>query len=541
MAVVIDHHHGFKPFTRTKRCKLRSFTHLDFARLELDWTNATPTTCFFNTPSQTTTSFHRSFSTPCLSNAARPPMQTPRIEILAGHRAPGVRALVVEASIAMASGIDPVPASSGLGGAYYLLNPRGESIAVVKPMTEDPTSSLNNPTIGNVGRSVRAGETGVREVAAYLLDHNSFVGVLPTALIRLSHFNGSSKTASIQRFIPHDFDAGELGPSGFSVASVHRIGILDVRLLNIDRHAGNILVKKMNPCSYVGAAELVPIDHGLCLPESINDPYFEWLHWPQASVPFSESETEYINKLDPFKDAELLRTELPLLRESSIRILLLCTIFLKRAASAGLCLADIGDMMTREFRGTEEEPSVLENLCIQANDSFDGLLDFDTEGEDKEEEANEGFQFDMECNERDHVVDVIDLPQLLQGRPKVPLKIPSARSMAECPHAVLSPLHEGENDDDDDDEGSGEEEDGGGEEKDGGGGKGAELKVRYLPKSVSFSVMEHNHECNDISFKDMGEEEWGLFLERFEELLPEVFESRKNMRLKQRMGTSCKF
>jgi hypothetical protein len=43
------------------------------------------------------------------------------------------------------------------------------------------------------------------------------------------------------------YDAGELGLSRFSVAFVHRVDILDVHLLNIDRHVGNILVK--NPTS----------------------------------------------------------------------------------------------------------------------------------------------------------------------------------------------------------------------------------------------------------------------------------------------------
>ena len=28
--------------------------------------------------------------------------------------------------------------------------------------------------------------------------------------------------------------------------------------------------------------ELCPIDHGFCLPEGLEPPYFEWLHWPQA-------------------------------------------------------------------------------------------------------------------------------------------------------------------------------------------------------------------------------------------------------------------
>lgn len=72
----------------------------------------------------------------------------------------------------------------------------------------------------------------------------------------------------------------------------------------------------------VGAAELVPIDHGLCLPECLDDPYLECFNWPQALVPFTDTELEYISNLDPFKDAELLRHELHYLPESAIRVLI---------------------------------------------------------------------------------------------------------------------------------------------------------------------------------------------------------------------------
>lgn len=27
---------------------------------------------------------------------------------------------------------------------------------------------------------------------------------------------------------------------------------------------------------------LRPIDHGFCLPEALEPPYLEWLHWPQV-------------------------------------------------------------------------------------------------------------------------------------------------------------------------------------------------------------------------------------------------------------------
>lgn len=387
MAVAVGHHHGFKSFCHVHRCRLLSYTHFDHNIHELSQTT------FAHSLKQAfeDANFHRSLSTPCLSLTTSVDEEfefNPKIEIMGGYKAPRVRSLVVEVAMAIASGVDPMLLSNGLGGAYILRGQNGENIAVAKPIDEE-AFAFNNPKglggrmLGQPGlkRSVRIGETGVREFAAYLLDHSGFAGVPPSALVKISnvtfHINNEGaisstpfKIASLQRFVDHDYDAGELGPSGFSVASVHHIGILDVRILNLDRHAGNILVKKHEHDSYTaGGAELVPIDHGLCLPEWLDDPYFEWLHWPQASVPFSESELEYISNLDPFKDAELLRTEVPSLREVCIRVLVLCTIFLKQAAAAGLCLARIGEMMSCEFCAGEEKPSVLENVCAQAKAS----------------------------------------------------------------------------------------------------------------------------------------------------------------------------
>lgn len=390
MAVTIDRHNGFKPFSRSQRCKLQSYGHLDPNTLELSQTGTFSHS--FELAFQAD-NIHRSFSTPCL------PLSTllgeeltshhPRVEIVRGSGAP-VHALVVEVAIAMASGVQPTPLPSGLGGAYVFRNPNGNNIAVAKPIDEEPLA-LNNPKglggqmLGQPGlkKSIRIGETGIRESAAYLLDHGGLAGVPPTALVKFSHAaffvtNNSDaatvpshkpKIASLQRFVGHGFDAGELGPSFFSVSSVHQIGILDIRILNLDRHAGNMLV--VNHDRFVdGVTDLVPIDHGFCLPEWLDDPYFEWLHWPQASIPFSDSELEYISKLDPFKDAEILRTKLPLLRECSIRVLFVCTILLKQAAAAGLCLAEIGQMMTRKFRGGEELPSEMEKVCLKVKASI---------------------------------------------------------------------------------------------------------------------------------------------------------------------------
>ena len=48
----------------------------------------------------------------------------------------------------------------------------------------------------------------------------------------------TGSACTLQEFIVHDGDTSEVGASRFSVADVHRIGILDVRLFNTDRHAG---------------------------------------------------------------------------------------------------------------------------------------------------------------------------------------------------------------------------------------------------------------------------------------------------------------
>ncbi|KAI3772708.1 hypothetical protein L6452_03900 [Arctium lappa] len=528
MAVVVNHPHGFKPLARPPRCRLQSYSHFDPTMLDFTHT--------ITHASDVTTNIHRSYSTPCLSLATKAKEEfespKPRIEIINGRKAPMVHALVAEVAIALASGVKPKPVPSGLGGAYYLQSRKGNTIAVVKPADEEPLA-FNNPKgfagrmLGQPGmkRSIRVGETGLRELAAYLLDHGGFAGVPPSALVKICHvtFNVNDKgfassppfkITSIQRYVEHETDAGDLGPSGFSVSSVHRIGILDIRLLNLDRHAGNMLVKNFHGSYAAGVSDLVPIDHGFCLPESLDDPYFEWLHWPQASMPFSDTEAEYISNLDPLKDAKLLRSELPLIRECSVRVFILCTIFLKSAAAAGLSLADIGEMMTREFIGGEGCWSILENICVNAKANLD--VEITTDGSDEVKEDDEMFAFDEEG--LNPYKDVSTHPA--SGKPSKMMKFSSEGARSQLSDAQLARLVQ-ECD-----------------IKDGCGPTGVPIL-----RSVSFAAHNNNHDTGVcVSFEEMKEDEWSSFLEHFEELLPEAFEEKKSISLlKQRLGNSCEF
>ncbi|XP_047319584.1 phosphatidylinositol 4-kinase gamma 7-like [Impatiens glandulifera] len=535
----------------------------------------------------TRNSIHRSSSTPCLSPTGRDVQQrdwSGPIEILgkSTHFA-RTKQIVKEIVKAMKIGVDPLPVHSGLGGAYYFRNSRGESVAIVKPTDEEPFAP-NNPkgfvgkALGQPGfkRSVRVGETGFREVAAYLLDYEHFANVPPTALVKITHsifnindgVNGNkslkknlvSKIASFQQFIPHDFDASDHGTSSFPVAAVHRIGILDIRIFNTDRHAGNLLVRKLDGVGRFGQVELIPIDHGLCLPECLEDPYFEWIHWPQASIPFSEDELEYIANLDPFKDSSMLRSELPMIREACLRVLVLCTVFLKEAAAYGLCLSEIGEMMSREHRRDEEEPSELEVLCIEARK----LVAEREMLSPRTEAGGDEFQFDIDCEEAE-----FDFAPKMGSEIFNRAPYPFGHGGSNV-RSLLSKLEESI-----EEEESEENEDTKNEE--------TNLPVKDVPTISNISLSLKNTTLGDknknyvkssgakakqgnsassssghrssneqlppsvsfVKLADMNEEEWTLFLERFQELLRPAFAERKCATLgpkqRQRLGTSCQF
>ncbi|KAL6280604.1 hypothetical protein ACE6H2_017485 [Prunus campanulata] len=95
-------------------------------------------------------------------------------------------------------------------------------------------------------RRTRVGEGVLREVAAYILDHPKG-GYWPYLRI------GSS-----QMFMKNDGSCEDMGPSRFPVEEVHKISVIDLRMANADRHAGNILFRKGED----GQTVLIPIDHG---------------------------------------------------------------------------------------------------------------------------------------------------------------------------------------------------------------------------------------------------------------------------------------
>jgi hypothetical protein len=170
-------------------------------------------------------------------------------------------------------------------------------VSVFKPTDEEPMA-INNPrglpiSVDGEGlkKGTRVGQGALTEVAAYILDHprkgcrtnnnneeQGFAGVPPTVMVKCmseafhhpeGYKNVSSdvKIGSLQMFMRNIGSCEDMGPSAFPVEEVHKISVLDMRLVNADRHAGNILVAKDGEG---GPTLLIPIDHGYCLPKSVS-------------------------------------------------------------------------------------------------------------------------------------------------------------------------------------------------------------------------------------------------------------------------------
>jgi hypothetical protein len=284
--------------------------------------------------------------------------------------------------VSNATNSTPVRTPDGTSGAYFLRDDFGRPFAVFKPTDEEAGGLLDEKHLINA--ILPAGGGAIREMAAYLLDQrlppNARAGVPETHLVSNvanSAFSGGARVAksgSIQAYVKCDGAAESISPSLFYDDDVHRIGILDLRLFNLDRNTENILLKKSAergeaspvvpgrrvslsgpPCFH-----LVPIDHALSLPPSLHGAFFEWQHWPQGKVPFSNEILTAIAAINIDEDAQLLRSLG--FEESSVRTCMISTLWLQIGAAAGLTLSQISSFAAALL---PSQPSALEQVLLQ--------------------------------------------------------------------------------------------------------------------------------------------------------------------------------
>jgi len=217
------------------------------------------------------------------------------------------------------------------------------------------------------------GEGASREVAAYLIDraNGGFSGVPTTCLVSLDRkliypnsLPGSKMKGSLQQLIPHESSSEDYGGSVFRIRDVERIALLDLRLFNTDRHGGNMLV--------TNDKSLVPIDHGLCLPDvrELGEAWFEWLQWEQCKSVLSEEAMEWLQSINVEKDAAILRRLN--IRPEAVMTLYVMTYLLQRAALKGWTLYQIGMFVQRPSFDVDSR-SRLEQLIEKVVNSSENL------------------------------------------------------------------------------------------------------------------------------------------------------------------------
>lgn len=224
--------------------------------------------------------------------------------------------LVQHARRGFAVGLKPELVLDGSGGTYYMHDTKKNKIAVFKPADEEPYAEnnprgyLQQPGGGlSLRQGIEPGKACIREVAAYLLDHGGFSSVPMTTLAEARHraFNTNGarltvaaggaavgwhsaapnspvksklegKAGSFQEYVRCECTMDDLSPTKISADEVHKIAILDIRLMNADRNSANLLVRRRRDNSL----QLVPIDHGYCLRSVCDVSWMDWcwLDWP---------------------------------------------------------------------------------------------------------------------------------------------------------------------------------------------------------------------------------------------------------------------
>lgn len=314
----------------------------------------------------------------------------PFLERFPAHHANSehLASLIASGDDALHSGSIPAPLSEGLGGVYVIRNADQSEIAVFKPGDEEVGCFRNGkgstPLEGvhNARANIEPGTCMYREAAASIIDQG-FSGVPPTCLARCAVPSlwgvDEVKLGSLQTWVHAVGVSCDMGPSKFSTSDVQRIALLDIRLMNLDRHEGNILLREDSD----GSIRLAPIDHGLCLPARLQVSDFEWcwMSWPQVKLPVLPEIAEYAASLDATREVELLESNGVFLPPSSIRVFRITTAFVKFAIAAGLSLHSIASAMAR----TSSDPSLLEKLLwratwrASAKAVANGQVDFDTQ------------------------------------------------------------------------------------------------------------------------------------------------------------------
>lgn len=302
----------------------------------------------------------------------------------------------LEARLALQQGIHPTVLNQTISGTYVMHNRQGKPWGIFKPQCQE-VGGNKNPSwfVWALAKAEQWGiDTGtgyLRECAAYQLDkkhiyrkHFSKVPLtvpthfqhptLDTSLFplhtpdlvgsfQLFKDNCEPGSKSLKFYEFHRIDLHNylpkmlanfihktitvvyrclfyLGIPHLAPDEIHKMAIIDIRLLNCDRHLANFLVDK-------DTKKVYPIDHGLVLPGKAHRLRFDWKFLIHSRIPFTKETLDYIKMLNPARDERILR-KCGITSVDVIERMKLSTLLLQIAAERGLTLYEIADLMLKK-------------------------------------------------------------------------------------------------------------------------------------------------------------------------------------------------
>jgi hypothetical protein len=297
------------------------------------------------------------------------------------------------------------PSRLGVSGAYLIRNVTGTQkvLGIFKPFDEE-TAGVELP-LQSAELYFHPAEGAFKECAAYLLDHGHFANVPQTALARCRFVErcGDAQTrrtkcGAFQVYYRNRGDAEDFGPGVFDTEAVQRIAAFDIRVLQCDRNASNVLVcdttellrhrgyTKESQAAAHGLErapnrnqmQLVAIDHAYILPEQVPTvPRACWMDWAQSHEAVVDSVRRYVFGLDSLADVKLLIRELGprTLRQGSLRSLCIGTLLLKLGIDAGLTLYQIGLLVYGNAASTHSAESWQSTRAARSHHTQDSRLE----------------------------------------------------------------------------------------------------------------------------------------------------------------------
>lgn len=212
------------------------------------------------------------------------------------------------------------------------------------------------------------------------------------------------KLGSLQAFIRASESFEDIGPALISTFELQKIALLDIRMLNCDRNSSNILAvrkpqgnssrsrrnsrsfsigsqyedhsqeeieifpfsddddftakQSKSTSSFTDTFELIPIDHGYCLPTRlrIDDFDWAWFHYPQLKKDIDPEIVAYVMSINIEDQIAKLTSQLTL-PDDSLFLFRIAHILLCEGIKKGLNLKDIASLIARS---EDDVPSQLE-------------------------------------------------------------------------------------------------------------------------------------------------------------------------------------